>query len=91
MLEQLLILEHDTELNQGLCKALKAENRQIFSCRNMKSAGEQLLCGNVMICAYGWGKCDASGGTVFVRMRQIAQKKGLLQKRKILQQPSFSV
>ena len=37
-MEQLLIVEDDKELNQGLCKALKAENRQIFSCRNMKSA-----------------------------------------------------
>lgn len=43
-MEQLLIVEDDKGLNQGLCKALKAENRQIVSCQNLKAAREQLLC-----------------------------------------------
>ena len=29
-MEQLLIIEDDIGLNQGLCKALKADDRQIY-------------------------------------------------------------
>lgn len=43
-MEQLLIVEDDKGLNQGLYKALKAENRQIVSCQNLQAAREQLLC-----------------------------------------------
>lgn len=41
---QLLIIEDDRELNQGLCKALKTEGRQIISCQNLKEAKDQLSC-----------------------------------------------
>ena len=59
-MQQLLIIEDDRVLNQGLCKALKTEysadkngsmhnmsncDRQIVSCENLKEAEEQLLCG----------------------------------------------
>ena len=44
-MEQLLIVEDDIGLNQGLCKALKADDRQIISCHDLKAAREQLLCG----------------------------------------------
>lgn len=30
-MEQILIIEDDTGLNQGLCRALKSENRQVVS------------------------------------------------------------
>ena len=43
-MEQLLIIEDDIGLNQGLSKALKADNRQIISCQDLKTAKEQLLC-----------------------------------------------
>ena len=43
-MEQLLIVEDDIGLNQGLCKALKADARQIISCQGLKTAKEQLLC-----------------------------------------------
>ena len=46
-MEQLLIVEDDIGLNQGLCKALKADDRQIISCHDLKAAREQLLCGGV--------------------------------------------
>ena len=47
-MEQLLIVEDDiVGLNQGLCKALKADARQIISCQDLKTAKEQLLCGGV--------------------------------------------
>ena len=45
-MHQLLIVEDDRTLNQGLCKALKKDGeRQIVSCVNLKEAKEQLLCG----------------------------------------------
>ncbi len=37
-MEQLLIIEDDIGLNQGLCKALKADDRQIISCQDLKTA-----------------------------------------------------
>ena len=37
-MEQLLIVEDDIGLNQGLCKALKADDRQIISCHDLKAA-----------------------------------------------------
>ena len=48
-MEQLLIVEDDIGLNQGLCKALKADARQIISCQDLKTAKEQLLCGSVSL------------------------------------------
>ena len=44
-MEQILILEDDIALNQGLCKALKTENRKIVSCETIIAARDQLLCG----------------------------------------------
>lgn len=60
-MEQLLIVEDDNGLNQGLCKALKAENRIIFSCRNIKSAKEQLMCGEVSLILLDINLPDGSG------------------------------
>ena len=37
-IEQLLIIEDDIGLNQGLSKALKADDRQIISCHDLKAA-----------------------------------------------------
>ena len=48
-MEQILIIEDDMGLNQGLCRALKSENRQVISCLNLKTAREQLLCGSVSL------------------------------------------
>ena len=48
-MEKLLIVEDDIGLNQGLCKALKADDRQIISCHDLKAAREQLLCGSVSL------------------------------------------
>lgn len=45
-MEQILIVEDDTGLNQGLCRALKSEQRRIIPCLNIKTAREQLLCGD---------------------------------------------
>lgn len=43
-MEQILIVEDDKSLNQGLCKALKTGNRQMISCGTLGAAREQLLC-----------------------------------------------
>jgi len=60
-LEQILIVEDDKRLNQGLCKALRTENRQIFSCQNLKSAREQLLCTDISLVLLDINLPDGSG------------------------------
>ncbi|MDO4284807.1 MAG: response regulator transcription factor [Eubacteriales bacterium] len=60
-MEQLLIVEDDTGLNQGLSKALKADNRQIISCQDLKTAKEQLLCGRVSLILLDINLPDGSG------------------------------
>lgn len=44
MMDQILLIEDDMNLNQGLCRALKTDERQVISCRDLKSAEEQLAC-----------------------------------------------
>ena len=60
-MEQLLIIEDDIALNQGLSKALKADNRQIISCHDLKAAREQLLCGSVSLILLDINLPDGSG------------------------------
>lgn len=43
-MEQILIVEDDKGLNQGLCQALKQDDRQIVSCFSLQSAKEQIAC-----------------------------------------------
>lgn len=60
-MEQLLIIEDDKVLNQGLSKALKGEHWQIISCQDLKSAREQLLCGSVSLVLLDINLPDGSG------------------------------
>ena len=60
-MEQLLIIEDDIGLNQGLSKALKADDRQIISCQDLKTAKEQLLCGGVSLILLDINLPDGSG------------------------------
>lgn len=60
-MEQILIIEDDIGLNQGLCRALKSENRQVISCLNLKTAREQLLCGSVSLVLLDVNLPDGSG------------------------------
>ena len=60
-MEQLLIIEDDIGLNQGLSKALKANDRQIISCHDLKAAREQLLCGSVSLILLDINLPDGSG------------------------------
>lgn len=43
-MKQILIVEDDKGLNQGLLKALKTEKQQAVSCGTLKEAREQMLC-----------------------------------------------
>ena len=60
-MEQLLIVEDDIGLNQGLCKALKVDDRKIISCQDLKTAKEQLLCGGVSLILLDINLPDGSG------------------------------
>jgi len=60
-MEQILIVEDDKGLSQGLCKALKSENRQIVPCFNIKTANEQLLCGSASLVLLDINLPDGNG------------------------------
>ena len=60
-MEQILIVEDDIALNKGLCKALKADNRQVISCLDMESASKQLFCGTVSLVLLDINLPDGSG------------------------------
>lgn len=60
-MEQLLIIEDDIGLNQGLSKALKADDRQIISCPDIKTAKEQLLCWSVSLILLDINLPDGNG------------------------------
>lgn len=46
-MRQIMIVEDDVTLNQGLCKALKSEDCSVTSCETIKEARDQLLMGSV--------------------------------------------
>lgn len=63
-MEQLLIVEDDKDLNHGLCKALKEENRKIVSCSTLKAAREQLRYGEASLLLLDINLPDGSGLTL---------------------------
>lgn len=60
-MEQILIVEDDTTLNEGLCKALKENDRQIVSCESISEAKEQLSLGTVSFVLLDINLPDGSG------------------------------
>lgn len=60
-MEQILIIEDDFSLNQGLCRALKQEERQLIPCPNLKTAREQLLCSDPSLVLLDINLPDGSG------------------------------
>ena len=68
-MEQILILEDDIALNQGLCKALKTENRRIVSCETIKAARDQLLCGCPSLILLDINLPDGSGLDLIVQAK----------------------
>lgn len=71
-MEQLLIVEDDRELNKGLCKALKTEERQIISCQNLKAARNQLNCGGVSLVLLDINLPDGSGLDLLCEIKETA-------------------
>lgn len=60
-MEQILVVEDDRALNQGLCRALQTESRKIFSCCTKESAKEQLLCMTAALVILDINLPDGSG------------------------------
>ena len=60
-MKQLLIVEDDPTLNEGLCKALRDEDRKIISCDSLKSARVQLALGIVDFVLLDINLPDGSG------------------------------
>lgn len=60
-MEQILIVEDDISLNQGLCRALKADRRKIVSCPNLTAAREQLMTGAPTLVLLDINLPDGSG------------------------------
>ena len=60
-MKQLLIVEDDETLNQGLCKALREDDRKIVSCDSLKSARLQLSLGTVSFVLLDINLPDGSG------------------------------
>jgi len=69
-MEQLLIVEDDKSLNMGLTKALKAENRKVVSCFDLRSAREQLSCGGVSAVILDINLPDGSGLELLREIKQ---------------------
>lgn len=61
MKQLLIIVEDDKILNQGLCKALASENRQVISCQNIQSAREQLALGGAALVLLDINLPDGNG------------------------------
>ena len=63
-MQQILIVEDDTTLNSGLCKALREDGRRIVSCENIAEARDQLLLDTVSLVILDVNLPDGSGLTL---------------------------
>lgn len=70
---QILIIEDDQNLNQGLCKALKTENRQLISCGNLQNAREQLGCQTPDLILLDLNLPDGNGLALLQELRKKSQ------------------
>lgn len=60
-MEQILIIEDDTALNKGLCKALTTGDRQLISCTDIRTARDQILCSTPSLILLDINLPDGSG------------------------------
>lgn len=60
-MDRILIVEDDIELNKGLCRALKAEDRQVIPAASLKAAREELMLGTVSIVLLDENLPDGNG------------------------------
>ena len=63
-MQQILIVEDDTTLNSGLCKALREDGRRIVSCENIAEARDQLWLDTVSLVILDVNLPDGSGLTM---------------------------
>lgn len=68
-MKQILIIEDDKGLNQGLCKALKTGDRQVISCSKLQAAREQLLCQTPDLILLDLNLPDGNGLTLLRELR----------------------
>lgn len=73
-MEQILVVEDDKGLNQGLCRALKTENRQLISCWDLRSAREQLTCRIPDLILLDLNLPDGNGLTLLQELREKSAK-----------------
>lgn len=71
-MEQILIVEDDRNLNQGLCQALKGEGRQLIACQDLGAARAQLLCGGVSLLLLDVNLPDGSGLDLLREVKEAA-------------------
>ena len=72
-MNQILIIEDDKELNNGLCKALKSENRKLTSCWDLRGAREQLDCQIPDLVLLDLNLPDGNGLSLLKELRQSGQ------------------
>ncbi len=77
-MEQVLIIEDDKGLNQGLCKALKTDGRQVVSCINLQTAREQLLCQIPNLILLDLNLPDGNGLTLLKEIRAGSAKTAII-------------
>ena len=69
-MKQLLIVEDDLTLNEGLCKALRQDDRKIISCDCLKAARGQLALGIVDFVLLDINLPDGSGLDLFKEIKK---------------------
>lgn len=70
---QILIIEDDKGLNNGLCKSLKSENRKLTSCWDLRSAREQLDCQTPDLVLLDLNLPDGNGLSLLKELRESGQ------------------
>ena len=70
---QILIIEDDKGLNNGLCKSLKSENRKLTSCWDLRSAREQLGCQMPDLILLDLNLPDGNGLSLLKELRESGQ------------------
>ena len=75
---QILIIEDDKGLNNGLCKALKNENRKLTSCWDLRGAREQLDCQTPDLILLDLNLPDGNGFSLLKELRESGQTPAII-------------
>ena len=67
---QIVIVEDDIDLANGLCKALKDDDRSIVSCENLKSARDQIFLSNPALIIMDINLPDGNGLDLVKEIRE---------------------